>query len=400
MNIKRLWPIAVGSVAAALVIWRLTRPKVRIFDRVRRTDMSRKRLTEGSFAYLNRSGLRGSAESRALMEKWLSCAPATEHADFCARFRSGKESEYTSALQEITLHELLLRQRCKVSFHPNIPGVAKQPDFKVRQPKGPEFILEARTSTEIESGPDGGTRADRIREFLRSVDLKGYLVGIDELIEGSKDLSQKTLKGHIDAGIKAAEPGYVDESISIPVFANPDGWRIKLTAFAQSKYGPRRTTLMQEAWGRTWTGPYYPLRDVLEKKASRYGQLAMPYVIGVNSSDMMLTDRDFQDTLFGSPPQFAAPGSPRDVGFWGTAAMPKHTRVSAVLFTKNLCPPTLLMGQVYACLYLNPWPAHPYDGVLAKLSTFKFENGETREYPGAPLHELLKLRLCDKAIWG
>ena len=58
------------------------------------------------------------------------------------------------------------------------------------------------------------------------------------------------------------------------------------------------------------------------------------------------------------------------------------------------------MGQVYACLYLNPWPTHSYDGVLAKLPTFRFENGEVREYLGAPLHELLKLRLRDKAIWG
>jgi hypothetical protein len=396
-----VWPVLFGSavIAAFVIRWR-SKPKAKIFDRVRRTDMSRKKLTEGSFAYLNRSGLRGSAESRALMETWLSRAPSSEHGDFRARFRSGKESEYTSALQEITLHELLRRRRCNVSFHPSIPGTTKQPDFKVRQPKGPEFILEACTSTDIESGPDGGTRADRIREFLRSVDLPGYLIGIDELIEGSKDLSQRTLTSHIDAGIKAGEAGYVDESISIPLLATADGWRIKLTAFAASKYGPRNTTVMQEAWGRTWIRPSYPLRDSLEKKGRRYGQLGMPYVIGVNSADMMLTDRDFQDTLFGSPPQFAAPGSPRDYGVWGTAAAPKHTRVSAVLFTKNLCPPTLLMGQVYACLYFNPWPTHPYDGVLAKLPTFRFENGLVREYRGAPLHELLKLRSRDKAIWG
>lgn len=118
--------------------------------------------------------------------------------------------------------------------------------------------------------------------------------------------------------------GDLDGSISIPLFAKPDGWRIKLTAYAESKYGPRSTTVMQEAWSRTWDGPSYPLRDVLEKKASRYGQLGMPYVIAVNSSDMMHGDRDFQDTLFGSPPQFAAPGSPPDIGFWGTAASPKH----------------------------------------------------------------------------
>ncbi len=58
------------------------------------------------------------------------------------------------------------------------------------------------------------------------------------------------------------------------------------------------------------------------------------------------------------------------------------------------------MGQVYACLYVNPWATHPNEGVLTKLETFRHENGEFREYPGLPLHRLLKLRLRDSAIWG
>lgn len=389
-----------GTIGAALVIWRLNRPRPRIFDRIRRTDVTRKKLTESSFSYLNRSARRGSAESRGLMESWLSRVPASEHADFCARFRCGKESEFTSALQELMLHELLRRQGCKIEFHPSLPGATKQPDFKVRQPKSSEFIFEARTSMEIESGPDGGTRAYRIREFLRTIELQDHLIAIDELKEGSNDLSQKNLRKHIEAGIKAGVAGYIDDSISIPLLTTPDGWRIKLTVCSASRYGPRPTSLMQEAWGRTWTGPNYPLREVLEKKASRYGQLGMPYVIAVNSSDMMHSNRDFQDTLFGSPPQFSAPGSAPDIGFWGTAAAPKHTRVSAVLFTTNLCAPTLLMGQVYTSLYLNPWPSHPYDGVLAKLPTFKLENGAVREAPGEPLHKLLRLRLRDKSLWG
>ena len=89
------------------------------------------------------------------------------------------------------LHELLRRQGCKIEFHPSLPGATKQPDFKVRQPKSSEFIFEARTSMEIESGPDGGTRAYRIREFLRTIELQDHLIAIDELKEGSNDLSQR-----------------------------------------------------------------------------------------------------------------------------------------------------------------------------------------------------------------
>lgn len=398
---KRFWPLVLGGTVVACIIHKVLKaPRTRIFDAQRRTDLSRKRLTECSFEFLNRSGNRGSAESRALMETWLYRVSVSEHLDFRARFRSGDEQQFTSALQEITLHELLRRLGCRLEFHPRLPGTVKQPDFKVRQPDGSEFILEACTSTQIESGPDGGTRADRIRDFLQDLDLDGYLLGIDELIEGSTDLSQKRLVKHIAAGIKAGEEGPIEDSISIPPLSTADGWHIALTAFSESRYGPRRGTVLQEAWGRTWTGPSYPLRDSLEKKSSRYGQFALPYVIAVNSSDVMLTDRDFQDTLFGPPTILRAPGNPPDHGFWGTAAAPKHTRVSAVLFTKNLYPPTLLMGQVYTCLYLNPWATQPYDGVLTDLVTFRHENGEIREYPGAPLHALLKLRLRDSAIWS
>ena len=386
---------------AALTARWLRMPKARIFDRFRRNDMGAKKRTESSFAYLNRSARRGSAESRALMETWLSRLPASEHADFCARFRSGDEQQFTSALQEMTIHELLRRQGCKLHFHPNVPGTTKQPDFNVRQPDGPEFLLEACTSTDIASGPGGATRAHRVRDFLESLDLNGYLIAIDEFAEGSRDLSQKMLAKHIEDGIRGAVPGYCADSISIPPLTTADGWRIKLTAFPKARYGTRRSTIMQEAWSRTWTGPTYPLRDSLKKKGGRYGnQLAMPYVIAVNSADVMLTDRDFQDTVFGPPPEYVAPGTPPDHGFWGTATAPKHTRVSAVLFTKNLCPPTLLMGQVYAGLYLNPWASQPYQGVLTKVETFRLENGALREYPGAPLHKLLKLRLRDKSTWG
>ncbi len=61
---------------------------------------------------------------------------------------------------------------------------------------------------------------------------------------------------------------------------------------------------MQEAWSTTWEWPSYPLRDSLKRKGGRYGnQLAMPYVIAVNSSEVMLTDRDFEETLFGARPE-------------------------------------------------------------------------------------------------
>jgi hypothetical protein len=211
-------------------------------------------------------------------------------------------------------------------------------------------LLEA-TSTEISSGPEYSPRANRVRDILRGLNLPGYLIAIDEVTEGLKDLRKTRLATHIADGIQAAAPGYATDSISIPLLTTTDGWRIKLTALPTARYGTRRRWILaQEANGRR--GLSYPLLDSLKKKSSWYGNdLAMPYVIAVNSSDAMLTDRRFKETLYGGKREVTDSRVAR--GFWGTAKSPTRRHVSAVLFTQNLWPETLLMGQVHTCLYLK-----------------------------------------------
>jgi hypothetical protein len=67
------------------------------------------------------------------------------------------------------------------------------------------------------------------------------------------------------------------------------------------------------------------------------------------------------------------------LGQRGRAQSPARQRRS---IHENLWPATVLMGQVYVCLYINRWAEPPYDGLLTKLPTFRFENGVAREFPG------------------
>lgn len=71
-----------------------------------------------------------------------------------------------------------------------------------------------------------------------------------------------------------------------------------------------------------------------------------------------------------------------------------------MLFTVNLMPETVLTGKVNTCLYLNPWAENPYDGLLTRLTSFQFENGQAREVPGNPFFKLMGLEpLTDISIW-
>jgi hypothetical protein len=364
-----------------------------LFDTNAQIETSDKSLCESVFAHLNRSVKLSDTARRALIEEWLFHLPESEQGKFCVRFRSGNDNQFVSAFHELFLHEFLRRQSCTLDFHPIMSGSSKRPEFLVHPPDGNDFILEARTSTEVASGPDRSPRGNRIRDALRQMKLDGYRLGIDKLSVGKSDLPQKALRKHIVDAI-AVRSGKDHSIVRIPDYSTEDGWLIRLTAFPSRQYGSSHSgTIMYEAWTTIWNGPSYPLRDALKKKAGKYGQLTMPYVIAINSSDVMLTDCDLEETLFGVQPGTTIAGMADELarGFWGTESAPNHQRVSAVLFTKNLWPATVLTCQVYACLYLNPWPKRPYDGLLTQLPTFRFENGNVRQYSGEAWHELIKL---------
>jgi hypothetical protein len=214
------------------------------------------------------------------------------------------------------------------------------------------------------------------------------VLGIDELSCGTTNVKLKSLHWHIQKSLRNA---VADQSglFRIPAWQTDDGWKIRLTAISDTMHDVNQPSLRYQAWSHTWTGPSYSLHDALEEKARRYGtELGKPFVIAVNSFDAMLGNSDFEEPLFG------------EHGLWGAAHNPQRSHVSAVLFTKNLWPATILMGHVESRLYLNPFADWPYQGRLTKLDTFKFESGSWRCDPGAPINHLLKTNLRESSFWN
>jgi len=100
----------------------------KVFDCRTKTDTDRKKLSESIFAYWNRSAQPSAEASRALIEDWFSQLPEVEQNSFRSRFRSGSDPDCGAAFQELCLHELLLRQRCQMSFHHAVAGTTNRPD--------------------------------------------------------------------------------------------------------------------------------------------------------------------------------------------------------------------------------------------------------------------------------
>ena len=366
----------------------MSRQIVPVFDRKGRTDTSRKKRATSIFSHLNDSALPGCDVSRALIEDWFSNIPADGQKELRSRFRPGVDVHFASAFHELSLHELLLRQSCRLTLHPVVPFTSRRPDFCVVEANGSEFLLEARVSTAISTGPSTDPRLSNLQDFLQELEIPGFLLGVDELCCGTENVSLKALRRHIQESLRNA---VADQSgcFRIPTFQTVDGWRIRLTGIVGTMPELDKTTVRYQAWSHTWAGPSYSLHGTLKEKARRYGtELGMPFVIAVNSFDGMLCGSDFEGSLFG------------ERSLWGTADSPQYSRVSAVLFTKKCWPATLLMGQVESRLYSNPFADWPYRGAFTRLDTFTFEGDAWRCASGTPVNHLLNMNVLSSSLWN
>jgi hypothetical protein len=349
-----------------------------VFDDAQRTSDDNKLASQTIFDYLNRSARPSSEVVRGLVEDWFSRFPSSHQDELLSRFRSG-DMQFAAAFHELCLQELLFRQGCRITPHPTVAGTTNQPDFEVVEPDESRFLLEACTSTEINSGPKYGPKYNRILDFLRTKDFGSFLLGVCELTAGDQDLPKGHLENHIVTALAQPDAG-AERYIAIPPFEHK-GWRIRLKAYPRASY-PNRTGLLYLSSSRTWTGPRYPLRSALKKKAGRYGKrLTLPLVISLSSWDPMLTDSDYTNQLLGN------------WEIWGSSGRPQ---LGAVLITNNLWPETLLTGHVESRLYHNPNAQRPYEGVLGKLDSFRL-GWQCR--PGKPLWELLQLPRYDSSLW-
>lgn len=362
---------------------------INLFDVTVRTDTSRKKLREPVFHYWNRSARSSPVEVRSLINDFLSRVPAPPAEGFHSRFRCNDDFECASAFQELLLHELLLRHKCQVRFHVPAPGSTKCPDFLVTEPDGATFALEACTSTKIFSAPLPNPRRERILDFLHEFVLDDYILGVEEIIAGKNDFRRRTLKGHILDSLKNVQnSGSLAGPIPLPPIESSDGWQIRLTARPKAGFKPANG-VMYEGCRHTWTGPSDQLLRILKNKGGRYGDLReLPFVIAFNTFDPLVWNAEFEESLFGMG------------GFWGTALHPQYKRVSAVLFTKNLWPETVLLNETSPRLYLNPWADRPYHGALTKFDTVRLRDGLRRCEAGESLPQRLGITPADGPSWG
>ena len=331
---------------------------------------------ETDFGYLSRSTRPRAARVRELIESWVSHYPEGDRPALVARLRSKIDDAHQSAFFELALHELLLvTGHVIVAIEPKLEHTSYSPDFLVQAPDGTRFYLEAVVATAKSAQAVAADK--RLNVAIAAIErVESPAHFLDLHVEGKP--TQPIRGGHLRGALAAwiATLPDSDDAKLVPAFVyEAFGCKFTITAFHRNRrgeVGERAIGVrsMEPYWGTPGDG----IRESVDKKASKYGELDAPFVVAVNATGEYQNEEDAFDALLGSPcvivrrfedGRVEQRESRNPDGVWRGKNGPRNTGLSAVLSTERLSPWSVDLRR--ARLIRNPWAARPLAAAPLKV---------------------------------
>ena len=373
-----------------------------LFDPAERTYLGPSSHIEDEYSFLCRSAWAASDCVRELLETWFARYPSEEQPELRRRF----ESSFDAAFFELAIHELLHRLGADVTVHPVVPSATTRPDFLVAFPDGLEVFVEAVVARD-ETQADSAERARQglLYDEINKIDSPNFFLHVTSYRnpEGRQP-SGRRVRAFLEREIKRFDPDHVTELYeergleALPALRYEDGSFVVCFSLMpkslQGRQKPSRAIGMYPMVSR-WGGVAPAIRNAVDRKATRYGQLDLPLVVAVNCTSRWGFDRiDVMEALFGTE-SLVAPlsgGEPnmrrQPNGVWYGPKGAQNTRLSAVLYAE-----LVLWGlpQSSLRLFLNPWAVAPLDATAWTVPIAQPKEGKIQWVDGAEPSELYGL---------
>jgi hypothetical protein len=349
------------------------------------------------------------ASVRSLLEEWFLRYPEEHRVEFLGAFQSGNDMQFIAASFELYLHELFLRQGFEVEVHPQVSsGKKTTPDFRVTDPRGISFYLEAVLATdESDQERAASRRMDVVVDALNRLNCKDFFLGLDTRGSPKTPPNTKKLRKSLDEWLRSLDPDTVAEQLRMGGEIKPpkfyfehEGWQITFSAFPRSpeKRGkpgirPIGTQFFGVRWMRTWES----IRDAVIRKGQKYGKLEMPLIVAVNVGEFHVDMIDIMQALFGEEQFIVSIERPRSKpimrralnGLWNGPKGIRYRRVSGVIIVPDLKPWTF--GVRDMAFFHNPWSYKPIASDLFFCRQWMVNKGRMTSKEGSHPREILGL---------
>ena len=308
-------------------------------------------------------------------------------------YRSTDDLQHAAAEWELYLHEALVQMGLYVEVDPDVGG-GLTPDFAVRRAAdGPIFCYVEATVANPDAEQRRGNKL--LQEFTEALKrpLAGYgcLISVQVRSRGTKPIAGGANKGK---GFLAAMKGGQGAAESI---RTEDGWHLDIAIGAQSG-GQPEMMLGEAGVGGTYAETKYAaIRAAVKKKASKYKQLAAPYVVAVQVRQMsQISRQNVVEALNGTVVAHMGQAfkvereSNMQDGAFGSAERQHKHHVSAILFVQNFG--AYVAATVAPELFLHPAADLPLELGVLDFTTLMADDSldaPTEVHSGRDPHDLL-----------
>ena len=335
-----------------------------LFDEIKRMPLEPTERLLPTFELLNRFDWYGSSQLRIALEGWYSRYPSDGRSDLRSRFRSKDNRNHDGALFELACHEILLRLGFKLEIHPSIPESNNHPDFLARG-DDKEFYVEA-TATGNRDGPFTlSANEQTVINDLNTLTSDDFCIGIEVEGELKRTLPRSRIMSVFRELLNAFTREEVSNTISkgrtydAPSKTITEGdWTLQgwLVPIPDSESVMRRSQIVIYPFTAAYTDVVGSVRNSLDRKRNRYGELSAPLVIAVSVRDSFYNGPDNDlDVLQGSQAISYPAG---DVGASGTLIRKQNGiwyrshKVDAVLLCRFF--DVWNLRNAAGCLYIDP----------------------------------------------
>lgn len=370
-----------------------------LFDDIARDFKKLHGHSEPLFSYLNRSARPSMTRVRELMENWFSRYPQDGQYELRARFRSPDDIQHKGAFFELYMHALLSHLGYRVEAHPAILLSSTHPEFLVHKEGVPIFYLEAT----LAAGPSEETAADKresaVYDTIDKMHSPKFFIGVKVEMSTAKAPPGRKWRNNLETWLSGLDPDEIGATMKpggledLPSLTlEHDGWRVAFQAIpkspaARGKPGVRPIGLFHIPFHECKEDEW--VRNAIKEKATKYGNLNLPYVIAIDvlsvfsNDDLMIKDALFGDEQISC---YALPGGKfhdrltraTNGAFRGPNG-PRNTRVSGVVICNDLS--CVSIAKISPVLWHNPWASYPMDSGAWPFPQWVLDESKTRIVP-------------------
>ncbi len=346
-----------------------------LFDEIERTYAGPARYSQPKFDYLNRSARRQVEAIRNVMEQWFAEYPARDQPDLRGRIRSPDNRQHIAAFFELYVYVLFRRLEFGVERHTSTVGRMTRPDFKLMRAADAAF-LEATLAAPSDREVAAANRENRVYDVLDQMDSPNFFVGLEVVGEPQTDLPAARMRAFLTRELGKLDPDGVAAAFdrggqqAVPRWRFKHGeWEVEFSPIPKSPEArgkPGVRPLGYRMFGPEYVNSWEGIVGALRSKATRYGELDLPYVVAVNVIDDFADDVDIVEALFGQEEVlirgavgqgFQTEYRRRPNGLWAGPTGPVHTGVSAILAVENFTYWDI--ARTAPVLWHNPWARMP-----------------------------------------